>query len=565
MRIRVLGPLGVLRPDGHWVTVAGRRQQALLAVLVARANSVVSSDALIEALWSDDPPDNPSAALHNQVARLRRTLGGTSDDSCRLTTRPGGYVLEVGPGTVDADRFARLLSEASAAIEHNAGASAGTDGAGTDGAGTDGAGTDGAGTDGAFDAAAVAEAVTDALALWQGRPFGDLADLPVVEAETARLEELHASGVELRSRALRVTGRPQLAIVELEPFVVHHPLREQARAELMRCLYATGRHADALGHYDRYRRHLADELGLEPSVALQRLQLDILRHELPDDPTPAASTPAAPVALDDLAIRYATRHDGARIAYATVGDGTPLVAVPAWVCSLDLIAAGRDPRSSVLERLAHHVQLVLYDRLGTGLSRAPVPDHSASAAADELVALLEHLDRPAALFAMSQAGPTALLAAARRPELVTHLTLFGTFADGPATFTNRELVDATLDLGRAHWPLAARLLAGLYRPDASPSVSKHLARVLQESADAKTTLDYLGATYETDVTSVLPAVRQPALVLHYRGDRVIPFRGGQQLATGLSQATFVPLEGDYHLPDAADLDRIVELITEGVG
>jgi pimeloyl-ACP methyl ester carboxylesterase len=82
---------------------------------------------------------------------------------------------------------------------------------------------------------------------------------------------------------------------------------------------------------------------------------------------------------------------------------------------------------------------------------------------------------------------------------------------------------------------------------------------------AEVAAGYLEAVYEADVAALLPRVRAPALVLHYRGDRVIPFRGGQQLAAALPAATFLPLDGAYHLPDAADLDRVVEAVAGFLG
>src|SRR5690606_7873358 len=95
--------------------------------------------------------------------------------------------------------------------------------------------------------------------------------------------------------------------------------------------------------------------------------------------------------LDRLDIRYLKLPDGKRIAYAQVGSGPPIVAVPAWLSSLDIIAAGRDPRSSLLDRLAHHYEVVLYDRWGTGMSRGEPHDYSLEYNAQELEWMLEHL------------------------------------------------------------------------------------------------------------------------------------------------------------------------------
>ena len=254
------------------------------------------------------------------------------------------------------------------------------------------------------------------------------------------------------------------------------------------------------------------------------------------------------------------RHDGHKVAVAVVGSGPPLVAVPAWVTSLELVASGRDPRASLLERLARRTRLTLYDRLGTGLSRGPaVPDHGLDASTAELEAVLEHTG-PASVLGISQAGPIAVALAARRPDLVHRLVLMGTYADGPATFPSAELRGAAVGLVRSHSRLGTSMLAGLFRPGAGDEASRLLAGVLRDSADPMTAADYLAAVYTADVSALLSQVRAPALVLHYRADRLIPFRGGQQLAAGLPDAQLVALEGAYHLPDARDLDTVADAI-----
>jgi pimeloyl-ACP methyl ester carboxylesterase len=120
-----------------------------------------------------------------------------------------------------------------------------------------------------------------------------------------------------------------------------------------------------------------------------------------------------------------------------------VIVVPAWVSNLDVIADGRDPRSSLIEHLARNRRAITYDRRGTGLSGGTVRDFGVEASVGELEAVLEHLDEPAALFAMSGAGPIALACAARSPERVSHLVLFGTYASGPKTFgdVGRPILD----------------------------------------------------------------------------------------------------------------------------
>ena len=167
---------------------------------------------------------------------------------------------------------------------------------------------------------------------------------------------------------------------------------------------------------------------------------------------------------------------------------------------------------------------------------------------------------PAALFAMSGAGPIALACAAHRPDLVSHLVLFGTYASGPRTFG--DVGRPILDLLRQRPNVATELLAALYRPGASGAAALQFARILRDSASMDVAIGYLEAIYDTDVSDIVDRVRAPALVLHYGGDRVIPFAGGEALAEMLPSARFVAADGAWHLPDARDVGDIIDAVEE---
>ncbi|HSK28059.1 MAG TPA: alpha/beta fold hydrolase [Jiangellales bacterium] len=522
--------------DGTPLNLSGARQRALLGALLARAGDVVPAEALVHLLWGDEPPRRPTAALQSQVHRLRRALLAGGTDAGELRTRPPGYALVVPADEVDARLFLELTERARRLI-----------------------------SDDPVEAVAVLDR---ALGLWRGPAYAGVEPGEAIQLDVIRLEEARVLAAELRGEALVAAGAAAEAVPELEAFVAEHPLREGARASLLRGLYALGRHADALASYQQYRLQLADELGLEPGTAMQRLEQDILRHEMgpaftranATGPTRAqrpATGPAARTGLDAVHVRYLTGPQGGPIAYGSTGSGPRLVAIPGWVSSIDVIAAGRDPRSSLLHRLTDEFTVVLYDRAGTGLSRGVVRDHGLAASTAELVAVVDRIGAPVSLLAMSQAGPVAVALAAERPELVDRLVLFGTYADGPSVFQDEALRTTLVSLIRAHWGMGSSVLAELYRPRMSAEAARHMARVLRDSADPDVAADYLEAIYETSVADMLPRVSAPALVVHYRNDRVIPFHGGQQLAAGLPAARFVALDGGYHLPDAGDLDRIV--------
>ena len=265
------------------------------------------------------------------------------------------------------------------------------------------------------------------------------------------------------------------------------------------------------------------------------------------------------LSIDGLSLKRLTGEE-IDLAWGDLGVGSPVVVIPAWLSNLALIVEGGDPRSSLIEHLARNHRAITYDRRGTGLSGGTVRDFGVDAAVDELTAVLEHLGEPAALFAMSGAGPIALACAARRPDRVSHLVLFGTYASGPNTFG--DVGRPILDLLRQRPTIATELLAALYRPGSSGAATLHFARILRESAPTEVAAGYLEAIYDTDVSDLVEEIRAPALVLHYRGDRVIPFAGGATLADALPSARFIAKDGAWHLPDARDAGDIISAVEE---
>jgi DNA-binding SARP family transcriptional activator len=257
VEFRILGPLEVVE-RGRVVPLGGSRQRALLALLLTRANEVVSADRLIDELWPE-PPQNAANALQYHISQLRKSLGADS-----IVTQAPGYVVRVGPNALDLLRFERLVADAERAAPDGA-----------------------------------AELLREALALWRGPALADVADEPFAQVEIPRLEELRVRALELRLEADLARGRHADVVGELEALVREHPLRERFRAALMRALYGAGRHAEALEAYRDARRTFVEELGIEPSPALQELERAMLRHdpELTPDEAPEAAAAGAIVAV----------------------------------------------------------------------------------------------------------------------------------------------------------------------------------------------------------------------------------------------------------------------------
>jgi DNA-binding SARP family transcriptional activator len=233
MEFRILGPLEVV-DGGQALPLRGTKQTALLALLLVHANEVVAEERLLEELWREQRPQSGSSAIRVRVSSLRKALPGVT-----ITTKAHGYVLEVEPDALDAASFERLLARGSAAL-------------------------------GAGEPEEAASMLRAALGLWRGPALADFLYESWPQAEIARLEELRVRALEERIEADLALGRSSDLVAELEVAVDGYPLRERLRSQLMLALYRAGRQADALAAYRVARRHLSDELGLEPSPALQR-------------------------------------------------------------------------------------------------------------------------------------------------------------------------------------------------------------------------------------------------------------------------------------------------------
>ncbi|MBF6416314.1 BTAD domain-containing putative transcriptional regulator [Nocardia cyriacigeorgica] len=245
MRFGVLGPLTVWTADGEVVPVPEKKVRALLAGLLTAPGRVVSADRLMEGIWGDSLPTRPAAALQTLVSRLRRAVGADL-----VAHRAPGYVLLVSADAVDAGEFASLAEQARRIGEPGR----------------------------------RAQLFAQALEQWRGPAFADFADDPFVQASITRLEEQRMLVLEEHAEARLQLGDYGRLATELQELTEVHPFRERLRATQMRALYGAGRVDEALAVYQDVRRHLDDELGLEPGRALVELHQEMLRRDLPIEP-----------------------------------------------------------------------------------------------------------------------------------------------------------------------------------------------------------------------------------------------------------------------------------------
>jgi DNA-binding SARP family transcriptional activator len=274
IEFRILGPLEVA-VDGGLVTLPARQQRVLLSALLIDAGQVVSTDRLIDALWGESPPPTAKAALHNVVAELRRLLSPGGEP---LTTRPPGYVVTVEDGRFDLREFEAALEQGRSAL-----------------------------ADGEY--AVAAQRTRAALALWRGEPLADVTYETFAAPSIARLGEMRMVAMESRIEADLALGLHAELIGELRELVAASPMREVVRGQLMLALYRSGRQPEALDVYREWRERLGDELGLDPSPVLQRLEGAILRRDPSLDPPPGKRLPAPGEVLTRRAVLLAAADE----------------------------------------------------------------------------------------------------------------------------------------------------------------------------------------------------------------------------------------------------------------
>jgi DNA-binding SARP family transcriptional activator/basic membrane lipoprotein Med (substrate-binding protein (PBP1-ABC) superfamily) len=256
IRFRILGALEA-EVEERALELGGRKQRAVLAALLLRAGKVVPDERLVDEIWGDSPPASAAHTLETYVSRLRQVLAPHGVD---LERRGGGYRVALGRAVLDSRVFEALVEEASQ-------------------------------TSAAGDENRAAALAKEALGLWHGPVLSGVSLHLEGRAEAERLDELRSRALDIRVEADLALGRHAELVGELRRLVEESPYRERLVAQLMVALYRSGRQAEALEVYERTRRALDDDLGLQPSEELQRLAGQIVRQE-PHLRTPARAVEA---------------------------------------------------------------------------------------------------------------------------------------------------------------------------------------------------------------------------------------------------------------------------------
>ena len=269
--------------------------------------------------------------------------------------------------------------------------------------------------------------------------------------------------------------------------------------------------------------------------------------------------------------RYARSGD-VSIAYQVVGSGpTDVVLVPGFATHVEL-QWELGPVASFLERVASFSRLILFDKRGTGLSDPVADVPTLEQRIDDLRAVMDAAgSQRAALVGISEGGAMSALFAATHPERVTTLVLYGAMArtteapDYPWASPADALREAAAEFIAPHWGQQAEVFVELFAPSligGDVAAAEALARNQRSSASPAMILKIFEMFLDVDVRAVLPAIHVPTLVLHRRGDRVVNWRAGKDLAAHIPNARYVELEGIDHLPWAGDSDAVIGEIEE---
>ncbi len=494
VKVRLLGQFGV-DVDGTAASGWRRDAAALVKVLALSPARSLHRERLMDVLWAELDADTAASRLHKAAHFARRATGRQDAVVLRgdlVTLFPGGEI------SVDIEDFAVAADRAGAA--------------------------------GTISAAAAA------LDRYPDEP------LPAdpYEPWAHEVRERHAL---LRTRLLRQAER-------WDQVLVADPADEEAHLALMRRHVRDGDRSAALRQFERMDRALRSELGVGPSPAAVRLREQVISAMRDLEPL----TIAEEVRLEQR-IRFCRTADDVTIAYATTGTGPPLVKAANWMTHLD-----HDWHSPVwrhwLVDLSRRHQLIRYDERGCGLSDREIPDQSFEAWVRDLETVVDaaEVDR-FDLLGISQGGGVAMEYAARHPERVRRLVLYGTYVQGRVA---RAVGDEDLrnhrlqiELARLGWgsddPAFRMYFTAQFMPGGSKELWDAFNELQRQTCSPENAAAVLQLCGEVDVRAAAMRVRSPTLVLHARDDRRPPFEQGRTTAALIPDSRFVALDSSNHI------------------
>lgn len=497
--------------DGRLVAASAfprRSAVSLVKLLALTSRHRLHREQVMDALWPDAPPDHAANQLHKAAHYARQ---GTGVQGCVVLRNDVVRLFPEARIEVDAMTVQALAAELAAA-----------------------------------DPASVdPRRAESALELFGASPLPDDLYEPWAAQPRQRLEAV-------QRQLLRWAGHwARLVLLD--------PRDEEAQLGLARSMLDRGDRAGALRQIDEIERILEDELGIGLSPEALDLRIEALDTPVVVPPvTQPPPTPAprhAGLAMQKLG--FCDAADGVRLAYATSGTGPPLVKAANWLTHLDYDWASPVWAHWWRALSARHL-LVRYDERGCGLSEWDVPDasYSLSAWVADLEAVvdalgLERFD----LLGISQGGAVAVEYAARHPQRVRRLVLYGAYAQGRGVRggspTALRLHELQAELALVGWgqdsPTFRQVFTSQFIPGGSKELWNDFNELQRRSTTPENAARLLRVTTLIDVTDAARRVKAPTLVLHARDDQRPPFAQGQLLGDLIPGARFVALEGSNHI------------------
>jgi DNA-binding SARP family transcriptional activator/pimeloyl-ACP methyl ester carboxylesterase len=354
--------------------------------------------------------------------------------------------------------------------------------------------------------------------------------------------------------ARRRVGVAYTAVLRLggcwEELLKLEPADTEAHLALMRRHLAAGDRRSAMRQFEWLEGALARDLGDDAGA-----ELDAVREELAQGLESIGPLSALEDTRLTQVVRFCRTTDGVDLAYATTGTGPPLVKAANWMTHLDY-----DWHSPVwkhwLVGLSCGHTLVRYDERGCGLSDRDVEDQTFEAWVRDLETVVDAAGlQTFPLLGISQGAAVAVTYAARHPERVSRLVLYGSYAQGRAvrarTSEDLRMHHVEIELARLGWgsddPAFRQVFTAQFMPEASKELWEDFNELQRLSTSPENAADVLRLCGDLDVTAEARKVRCPTLVLHARRDHRPPFEQGRLLASCIPDSRFVTLESDDHI------------------
>ncbi len=507
LEIRLLGELTVRR-DGEPVALPqSKRTRALLTYLLLNPGPQ-RRERLCELLWQ--MPDDPRAALRWSLSKLRGVMNEAGTERIRADRER--VALDAADVRVDLLEIRGALAPGAGAVDTDRLAG--------------------------FAHALAAEALA-------GLELSDQPDYHYFLA-TVRRQARDMRTAVLRALADRCATDSADAVPWLQALVEAEPYDVDVHRRLVAALAMAGRRKDA----ERQRAVSLATLGGLGDVEAAALQRAV--HARPRASEPTACPPAPEVA--EQRIRFCRAADGVQIAYASVGEGPPLVKTANWLNHLEFDWESPVWRH-VFRGLSSGRTLIRYDARGNGLSDWDTDDYSFESMVSDLEAVADAagFDR-FPLLGLSQGCAVSVEYAARHPERVSRLILIGGYALGWNRAGSAALargVEAMLTLIHVGWgqanPAFRQMFTSLFMPDAPPENHEWFNELQRVTTSPDNAARLVRACGEVDVLDRLSQVRAPTLVLHARNESMATLNAGRKLAAGIPGARFVGLDSRNHL------------------